>query len=201
MTGEPTAEQRRVLSRAEAGSGLLDGPASVLAALVARGLAVRHPRPPHRHFLTPAGQRLREQLAALAAHSPVPRTAAATSGAFAARTDTKSVESEDPARVREVRSAWAGLLEMRRLTNRAHAVDRPCDWERSHLVQAAALALEAGVGTGYRVGGTAQPEAVRVDGARLAECAAALEAAGWQTSAHLDRRSGTRYLLASPRRG
>ncbi|MEV6651999.1 hypothetical protein [Streptomyces sp. NPDC051219] len=199
MTGEPTAEQRRVLSRAGADSGLLDGPGPVLAALVARGLAVRHPRPPHRHFLTPAGRRLREQLVALAAHSPAPQTAA-TSGAFAARTDTESVESQDPARLREVRSAWAGLLEMRRLTNPARAVDRPCDWERGHLVQAAALALEAGVGTGYRVGSTAQPEAVRVDGPRLAEFAAALEAAGWQASVHLDRRSGIRYVLASPRR-
>ncbi|WP_455351899.1 hypothetical protein [Streptomyces sp. SYSU K217416] len=197
MTGEPTAEQRRVLSRADPDTGLLQGSAPVLAALVARGLALRHPRPPHRHFLTPAGQRLRQQLGALAVHSPAPRA----SGAFAARTDTTSVEAEDPVRAREVRSAWAGLLEIRRLTNPEHAVDRPCAWERGHLVQAAALALEAGIVTGYRVAGTAQPEAVRVDGPRLAESAATLEAAGWQTSDHLDRRSGTRYLLASPRRG
>ncbi|MEU0779822.1 hypothetical protein ABZ327_39560, partial [Streptomyces sp. NPDC006135] len=31
--------------------------------------------------------------------------------------------------------AWQGLLELRRMTNRDGAVDRPCGWERTHLVQ------------------------------------------------------------------
>lgn len=97
------------------------------------------------------------------------------------------------------------------MTNPDGATDRPCAWERAHLVQAAALALEAAgclpaegnAGDGYRVGGTPQPEAVAVRGCgpdEIAGCAAALERAGWQVSEHAEPRSGGRYLLASPRR-
>jgi hypothetical protein len=109
-----------------------------------------------------------------------------------------------------VHSAWQGLLELRRMTNPDGAVDRPCGWERAHLVRAAALALEAAghrpAGPddgGYRVRETPQPEAVAVyepDGEALRTCAATLEGAGWQVSEHREPRTGTRYLLASPRR-
>lgn len=99
-----------------------------------------------------------------------------------------------------MRSAWAGLIEMRRVTNPDHSVERPCDWERTHLTQAAALALEAGCCRGYLVSESAQPEAVRVDGPDAWAYAETLERAGWQTSAHADRRAGAPYLLASPRR-
>ncbi|MEV0091000.1 hypothetical protein [Streptomyces sp. NPDC050738] len=198
MTHQPSTAQRRVLRTADPESGLLQGPAPALAALVAQGLAVRHPRPPHRHYLTPAGQQLREQLA----DEAVPLKSADTAGVFAARTGTggEGPQPDDPARLREVRSAWAGLLEMRRVTNADRTADRPCAWERTHLTQSAALALEAAGCRGYLVAETAQPEAVRVAGPDAQEYAEALEGAGWQTSAHLDRRAGATYLLASPRR-
>ncbi|MGC3001351.1 hypothetical protein ACPF8X_24020, partial [Streptomyces sp. G35A] len=116
------------------------------------------------------------------------------------------------ARLREVRGAWQGMLELRRMTHSDGATDRPCGWERSHLVQAAALALEAaghrpagadpGDG-GYRVRETPQPEAVAVyepDGEALRACAVTLEGAGWQVGEYTEPRTRARYLLASPRR-
>ncbi|WP_329125451.1 hypothetical protein [Streptomyces sp. NBC_01465] len=196
MTHQPSTTQRRVLRTADPESGLLHGPAAALAALVAQGLAMRHPRPPHRHYLTPAGQQLRDELA----DEAVPLVSADASGIFAARTGGEGQQPDDPARLREVRSAWAGLLEMRRVTNADRSAERPCAWERAHLTQSAALALEAAGCRGYLVAETAQPEAVRVAGPDAHEYADALEAAGWQTSAHLDRRAGATYLLASPRR-
>jgi hypothetical protein len=205
VTHQPSVAQRRVLRAADPESGLLHGPAAALAALVAQGLAVRHPRPPHRHYLTSAGQRLREELI----EETVPLASADTSGIFAARTGDEGTgegsgegtRPDDPARLREVRSAWAGLLEMRRVTNPDRSAERPCAWERAHLTQSAALALEAAGCRGYLVAETAQPEAVRVAGPDAREYADALEGAGWQTSQHLDRRAGATYLLASPRRG
>lgn len=132
---------------------------------------------------------------------------------FAARVGgEQGIPAAGPARTREVHSAWQGLLELRRMTNADGAMDRPCGWERKHLVQAAALALEAaghrpedggGAGGGYRVRATPQPEAVAVrepDGDALRACAATLERTGWQVSAHTEPRTGARYLLASPRR-
>jgi hypothetical protein len=110
-----------------------------------------------------------------------------------------------------VHSAWQGLLELRRMTNPDGATDRPCAWERTHLVQAAALALEAAghrpsgaePADGYRVRATPQPEAVAVyEAAAEARraCATTLERAGWQVGEHAEPRTGNRYLLASPRR-
>ncbi|GGV36567.1 hypothetical protein GCM10010277_23120 [Streptomyces longisporoflavus] len=213
MTKPPTAVQRRIIEAADPATGRLSGSEAQLAALVRQHLAFRHPRPPHAYFLTPAGHRVREEAArAPAAGAPAPPPATpAGSGLFAARTGAEPVPPPgggSPARARDVRSAWEGLLEMRRMTNSDGARDRPCGWERTHLVQAAALALEAagcppGPG-GYRVGDTPQPEAVAVrdvspDGLRT--CARALEAAGWQVSEHAERPQGARYLLASPRRG
>ena len=59
MTRPPTAAQRRIIDAAEPVTGRLTGSEHQLAALVKRGLAFRHPRPPHDHFLTPAGHRIR----------------------------------------------------------------------------------------------------------------------------------------------
>ncbi|MFJ2237632.1 hypothetical protein [Streptomyces sp. NPDC087859] len=209
MTRPPTAAQRRVIDGADPVTGRLRGTEAQLAALVKHGLAFRHPRPPHDHFLTPAGHRIRE--AEPAAPAPEPEAPSAA-GVFAARIGGE----EDPpaagaARVREVHSAWQGLLELRRMTNPDGATDRPCGWERTHLVQAAALALEAaghrpatGEGAGgYRVRVTPQPEAVAVrepDAAALRACAATLEGAGWQVGEYTEPRTRARYLLASPRR-
>jgi hypothetical protein len=131
-------------------------------------------------------------------------------GVFAARTGDEPHADDSPARARAVRSAWQGLIELRRMTHPDGATDRPCGWERAHLVRAAALALEAagcrpataGAG-GYHVSESPQPEAVAVRAPtpeELRACAAALEHAGWQPSEHRDPRRRTRYLLASPRR-
>ncbi|MFJ6727171.1 hypothetical protein ACIQPQ_19930 [Streptomyces sp. NPDC091281] len=227
MTRPPTAAQRRVIDAADPVTGRLRGTPAQLAALVARGLAFRHPRPPHDHFLTPAGHRVRDappgqdppgQGAAGQDGRTEPaagavRPSEAPGGVFAARVGGEErPPAGGPARVREVHSAWQGLLELRRMTNPDSAVDRPCGWERTHLVRAAALALEAaghppagpGGDDGYRVRATPQPDAVAVHGPRtggtLTACAATLTAAGWQTSEHTEPRTRARYLLASPRR-
>lgn len=214
MTKPPTAAQRRIIEAADPVTGRLTGSEAQLAGLVRLGLAFRHPRPPHACFLTPTGHRVREgtQSPPVAEGPAPPPAAPAPSGLFAARTGAEPVpppDTERPAaRARDVRSAWEGLLEMRRMTNPDGARDRPCAWERTHLVQAAALALEAAARLpgpdGYRVGETPQPEAVAVREATpegLRACASALEAAGWQVSEHAERPGGPRYLLASPRRG
>ncbi len=207
MTRPPTAAQRRVIDAADPVTGRLRGTEAQLAALVKRGLAFRHPRPPHEHFLTPVGHRIRES----APEVPEPVVATpATAGVFAARIGGEDTTGDGPARTREVHSAWQGLLELRRMTNPDGSVERPCGWERTHLVQAAALALEAaghrpaGRDTeGYRVRATPQPEAVAVrepDGEALRAGAGTLERAGWQVSEHKEPRTGASYLLASPRR-
>lgn len=216
MTRPPTAAQRRVIDAADPVTGRLKGTEGQLAALVRRGLAFRHPRPPHDHFLTPAGHRVRETPESLPGSLGTPPESsappAADAGVFAARIGGEDAPAPGPARLREVRGAWQGLLELRRMTHPDGAVDRPCGWERTHLVQAAALALEAaghrpagadaGDG-GYRVRATPQPEAVAVHEPgpdALRACAATLEKAGWQTGEYTQPRTGVRYVLASPRR-
>lgn len=201
----PTAAQRRVIDAADPVTGRLRGTEAQLAALVRLGLAFRHPRPPHDHFLTSAGHRTREAAEPRADAEPAP-----ADGGFAARVGGEERADTGPARAREVHSAWQGLLELRRMTNADGATDRPCGWERTHLVRAAALALEAAGhppegpgGPGYRVRATPQPEAVAVyapDAEALRACAATLEGAGWQSGEYTEPRTRTRYLLASPRR-
>ncbi|BDH06895.1 hypothetical protein [Streptomyces seoulensis] len=200
MARPPTAAQRRVIEAADPDTGRLRGTDAQLAALVRHGLAFRHPRPPHDHFLTPAGHRLREA-------EPEPAPAAEPGGVFAARVGGGEEAPPGPSRAREVREAWQGLLELRRMTNPDSATDRPCGWERTHLVRAAALALEAaghqpesGGIPGYRVRATPQPEAVAVYGPALQPYAATLEAAGWQCGEYTEARTRARHLLASPRR-
>ncbi|GAA3503848.1 hypothetical protein GCM10019016_109600 [Streptomyces prasinosporus] len=212
MTRPPTAAQRRLVEAADPVTGRLRGTPAQLAALVERGLAFRHPRPPHDHFLTPAGHRIREAEPE-PEPAPVEADGPAATGVFAARVGGEHPAPESgPARLREVRGAWQGLLELRRMTNTDGSTDRPCGWERSHLVQAAALALEAAghrpAGAdagddGYRVRETPQPEAVAVyapDGEALRACATTLERAGWQAGEYTEPRTRARYLLASPRR-
>ncbi|MFF3916060.1 hypothetical protein ACFYZB_21695 [Streptomyces sp. NPDC001852] len=206
MSRPPTAAQQRLIEAADPVTGRLRGTEAQLAALVQRGLAFRHPRPPHEHFLTPAGHRIREAVPAAETAEPV-----TDAGVFAARVGGEEQPPADgPARRREVHSAWQGLLELRRMTNPDGTVDRPCGWERAHLVRAAALALEAaghrpavGSADGYRVRATPQPEAVAVYAPgpeALAACAATLERAGWQAGEYTEPHTRVRYLLASPRR-
>ncbi|MFI8347280.1 hypothetical protein [Streptomyces sp. NPDC085596] len=199
MARPPTAAQQRVIEGADPDTGRLRGTDAQLAALVRLGLAFRHPRPPHDHFLTPAGHRLRETEPEPAAPEPA--------GVFATRVGGAEEIPPGPSRAREVRDAWQGLLELRRMTNQDSATDRPCAWERTHLVRAAALALEAAGHQpesadtpGYRVRATPQPEAVAVYGPALQPYAATLEAAGWQCGEYTEARTRTRHLLASPRR-
>lgn len=204
----PTAAQRRLIDAADPVTGRLKGTPAQLAALVRRGLAFRHPRPPHDHFLTPAGRRTREDPAPEKGAGP--EEGSAPDGVFAARVGGEAAGPAGPDRLREVRGAWQGLLELRRMTNPDGAVDRPCGWERTHLVRAAALALEAAGrrpagpdGDGYRVRATPQPEAVAVydgDAGALRAAAAVLERAGWQAGEYTEPRTGVRHLLASPRR-
>ncbi|MFF7334424.1 hypothetical protein [Streptomyces sp. NPDC008150] len=215
MAPQPTAAQRRVIDAADPDTGRLRGTATQLEGLVRRGLAFRHPRPPHDHFLTPAGHRIREDVPGTAVPAPArPADPAPATDVFAARVGGEAhppAAATGPARAREVRSAWQGLLELRRMTRPDASTDLPCAWERGHLVRAAALALEAADhrpagphgDDGYRVRDTPQPEAVAVHGAAgasLSPLADTLEAAGWQTGEHTEPRTRTRYLLASPRR-
>ncbi|MFB7650498.1 MULTISPECIES: hypothetical protein [unclassified Streptomyces] len=215
MALSPTAAQRRVIDAADPATGRLRGSETQLAALVKRGLAFRHPRPPHDHFLTPAGHRIRDAVAEPDPPGrPEPAPAAESDGGvFAARVGGEEdvPERTGPARLREVRGAWQGLLELRRMTRPDGGTELPCAWERTHLVRAAALALEAAGhrpagpegDDGYRVRATPQPEAVAVhepdDTARRA-CAQTLERAGWQVGEHTEPRTRARYLLASPRK-
>ncbi|MFI9645064.1 hypothetical protein ACIHAA_02020 [Streptomyces sp. NPDC052040] len=211
MTRPPTAVQQRLIYAADPATGRLRGTDAQLAALVGRGLAFRHPRPPHDHFLTPAGHRIREGAGAETPPGASSGEAPDGSGGFAARVGGEVGAESGPARLQEVRGAWQGLLELRRMTNPDGAVDRPCGWERTQLVRAAALALEAAghrpatgdAADGYRVRATPQPEAVAVHGpdpAALRASAAALEEAGWQVGEYTEPRTRARYLLASPRR-
>ncbi|GGQ92993.1 hypothetical protein OIE82_06680 [Streptomyces althioticus] len=211
MTRPLTAAQRRLIEAADPETGRLKGTEAQLTALVKRGLAFRHPRPPHDHFLTPDGHRARE--ARSEPQENEPQTPASAGGVFTARVGGEPAPpAEGPSRAREVRSAWQGMLELRRMTNPDASTDRPCAWERTHLVQAAALALEAaghrpaGVTDGedgYRVRDTPQPDAVAVyapDATLLRACAETLEGAGWQAGEYTEPRTRRRYVLASPRR-
>ncbi|WP_149181642.1 hypothetical protein [Streptomyces sp. TRM49041] len=128
-------------------------------------------------------------------------------------------------RAAEVRVAYEGLLQIRRLTNTAGGDPRavPAAWERNQPVRAVALALEAAgippsaldaegrrVATGYRVGPGERPDSVRVEwlgppggGAAqgeetaLAECARALERLGWEALLYRGPRK-RRFLEAEP---
>jgi hypothetical protein len=227
---QPTRPQRLVVKAADPDTGLLKGTAAQLAALVDDGWAFRHPNPPHRCYLTPSGWALRERLL-----EPPPKPAAPTAdssaapGLFAARTGEGPEPGDPEARAREVRGAWEGLLELRRMTNHTDSNRIPCPWERAHLVAAAGLALEAAgctpsavgsdglrTGSGYHVSPWPQAGTVRVTWVtsapsssrtaaepverELARCAQALERAGWQVSEHEGVRNRVRFLIASPRR-
>jgi hypothetical protein len=226
MSKQPTAAQRRAVAAADPATGLLRASPAVLEALAGLGLAVRHPRPPHRFYLTPAGRSLRAGLTVAPAPGPAPAVPAAEAGVFAARTGHESAPcAAGHARAHDVLTAWQGLLEQRRVLG--HSAELPCTWERAHLVPAAAIALEAAgcrpaladaqgrcTADGFQVSATGQPEAVQViwataavppqppqqPPAGLESCRAALESAGWQVSHHCDRHRTGLFLLASPRR-
>ncbi|MEV6393948.1 hypothetical protein AB0M39_04060 [Streptomyces sp. NPDC051907] len=129
---------------------------------------------------------------------------------------------EDPAaRAAQVRSAYAGMLQIRRVTGEA-----PAAWELNQMVRAVALALEAAgvppsavdssgtrTATGYRVQESETARMVRVEWAgphgsgaaqeeetRLARCASTLAAAGWEALLYRGPRR-RRFLEVEPARG
>ncbi|MFI8825207.1 hypothetical protein [Streptomyces sp. NPDC053431] len=135
-------------------------------------------------------------------------------------------EGDAEQRSREVRAAFEGLLQIRRLTNRQGSGDpaaRPAEWELRQPVRAVALALEAAkrtpsaldesgarVATGYRVApgerlGTAVVEwlgppgsgAAQEEEAALTACASALEPLGWDALLYRGPRRH-RYLEVEP---
>ncbi|MFG2194181.1 hypothetical protein [Streptomyces sp. NPDC048639] len=127
---------------------------------------------------------------------------------FEAATGAQGTVAAGPEREAAVRTAFEGLLQIRRLMN-TDSVDpeaAPADWERHRPVRAVALILEAAgvppsatdtegtrTATGYRVTATGQHGTVMVEwvgpigsgaayAARgaLADCAAALRRLGWE---------------------
>ncbi|MCM2391261.1 hypothetical protein [Streptomyces albipurpureus] len=136
----------------------------------------------------------------------------------AATGDGPPVPQEGSDRATEVRKAFAGLTQIRRLTGTA-----PAAWELNQMVRAVALALEAAgmspsavgadgtrVATGYRVRPGDRPGMVCVDwlgpagsGAaqeeeqRLGECAEALGAASWEALLYRGPRR-RRFLEVEP---
>ncbi|MEU2023592.1 hypothetical protein ABZ565_15720 [Streptomyces sp. NPDC016469] len=135
---------------------------------------------------------------------------------------------EAEARAASVRSAWAGLRQIRRLANngRADPESAPAPWELHRPVRAVALALEAAglpasavgpsgerTAKGYRVTAGASPGTVRVEwlgpagsGAayeedgELPRCAAALREWGWTALLYRGPR-GRRFLEVEPPAG
>ncbi|MEV6265312.1 hypothetical protein AB0M42_31860 [Streptomyces sp. NPDC051784] len=131
-------------------------------------------------------------------------------------------------RAREVRSAFEGMLQIRRLTGTEHADPEgvPAPWERRRPLRAVALALEAAefpasavgasgerVRTGYRVCEGEAPGSVRVEWAgphgsgavhdeeeALEGCGTTLRLLGWTVLSYRGRRR-RRFLEVEPPRG
>ncbi|MBT2444753.1 hypothetical protein J7E93_32595 [Streptomyces sp. ISL-36] len=136
-------------------------------------------------------------------------------------------EGEAEQRSREVRAAFEGLLQIRRLTNGPGGDPRetPAEWELRQPVRAVALALEAAktapsavdasgvrVATGYRVTagerpGTAVVEwlgpagsgAAQEEESALGACVPLLEGLGWEALLYRGPRR-RRFLEVEPRR-
>ncbi|MFI1014281.1 hypothetical protein [Streptomyces sp. NPDC020965] len=130
--------------------------------------------------------------------------------------DSQPAGADD--RAAQVRTAFDGLSQIRRLTGTA-----PATWERLRPVRAVALALEAGgvppsavdaeggrVATGYRVRGAdragvvwvewlgpAGSGAAREEEVRLRECVTVLAAAGWEALLYRGPRR-RRFLEVEP---
>ncbi|MEU2246735.1 hypothetical protein [Streptomyces sp. NPDC019224] len=150
------------------------------------------------------------------------------SGFEPATGDGPTAPGEAPARAASVQSAFAGLLQIRRLANggRADPESVPAPWELHRPVRAVALVLEAAglpasaVGPsggrtqkGYRVAAGSSPGTVRVEwlgppgsGAayeeedELSRCAAALRESGWPVLLYRGPR-GRRFLEVEPPTG
>jgi hypothetical protein len=147
-------------------------------------------------------------------------------GGFLAATGDGPLPGAAPAvRAAEVRVAFEGLLQIRRLTNQGPGdpAAAPAEWERNRMVQAVALALEASgvppsavddsdrrVATGYRVRPGERTRAVQVEwlgpqgsGAAqeeesaLSGCAVTLGHLGWEALLYRGPRR-RRFLEVEP---
>lgn len=124
---------------------------------------------------------------------------------FEAATGEERAGPPDPGRAAQVRTAFEGLLQIRRLVNGPAGAAVPAPWEVRQLPRAVALVLEASglppsavdaeglpAATGYRVSAAAEPGRAEVawvgprgggaaeeEQERLTACAAALEPLGW----------------------
>ncbi|MTE22276.1 hypothetical protein F0L17_24870 [Streptomyces sp. TRM43335] len=149
-------------------------------------------------------------------------------GGFDAATGDGPEPAEGPRRRAAAARAWAGVLEIRRVTGGApgggDGTAVPAPWERTRAVRAVSLALEAAgvppsaVGgdgrrtrTGYRVSPSEEPGSVRVEwlgpsvsearreaGERLRACARLLEERGWEALLYRGPRR-TPFLSVTPR--
>ncbi|MCX0247709.1 hypothetical protein [Streptomyces drozdowiczii] len=150
------------------------------------------------------------------------------SGFEPATGDGPPAPGDAAARAASVRSAWAGLVQIRRLANsgRSDPESVPAPWELHRPVRAVALALEAAglppsavgpsgerTGKGYRVTEGAAPGTVRVEwlgpagsGAayeeesELPRCVGALRELGWTALLYRGPR-GRRFLEVEPPAG
>ncbi|MFG2874430.1 hypothetical protein ACGFYU_05355 [Streptomyces sp. NPDC048337] len=124
---------------------------------------------------------------------------------FEAATGDGPAGPPDAGRAAELRTAYEGLLQIRRLVNGPAGTAVPAPWEVRQLPRAVALALESSgippsavdaqglpARTGYRVSAAAEPGRAQVtwvgprgggaaeeEQERLTACAAALERLGW----------------------
>ncbi|MFH0240987.1 hypothetical protein ACGRHY_00770 [Streptomyces sp. HK10] len=230
-----TPAQRRAVLASDPTTGELAGSPATGAALRGRGLAVSY-GPAGRYYLTEAGRAVREELREesvpavseppAAPPAPAGQAGPAGSGAFAAATGDGPPEEEAPGRrAAAVARAWAGVLEIRRVTDGSAGTGpgAPAPWERTRMVWAVSLALEAAGVTpsavdaggrrtraGYRVIDSGEPGAVRVEwrgpaacaGRERAErelrvCAEHLTGCGWEALLYWGARR-TPFLLVTP---
>lgn len=211
--------QRREILASDPVTGEVHGPGVVREALVAKKLAQVYGRR-GATYLTEAGRQVRARLQRHVGESHGPPESSEPGG-FAAATGDETAGEGSEDRAEQVARAWAGVVEIRRLSG---AGGVPAAWERSRMVWAVALALEAAgvpasavdrrgrrVRSGYRVVAGAEPGSVRVEwrgpaasGAhreaedRLGCAAARLAERGWAATAYLGS-GGRRYLVVVPR--
>ncbi|WP_308312217.1 hypothetical protein [Streptomyces sp. ICN903] len=241
MPRRPTAKsltpaQRRAVLASDPATGELAGSPATGASLRDRGLAVAYGAA-GRYYLTEAGRAVREELYEESRQGSVPaasgppaapagQAGAAGSGAFAAATgDGPPREEASGQRAAAVARAWAGVLEIRRVTDGSAGTGPgvPAPWERTRMVWAVSLALEAAgvppsavdaggrrVRAGYRVLDSGEPGTVRVEwrgptasaGRERAErelrtCAERLTGCGWEALLYWGARR-TPFLLVTP---
>ncbi|MER5500555.1 hypothetical protein ABT096_25610 [Streptomyces sp. NPDC002561] len=139
--------------------------------------------------------------------------------------DGPAAPAPDPGRAASVRTAFEGMLQIRRLTNTGHVAPEgvPASWETHRPVRAVAIALEASgltpsavdgsgsrTATGYRLERGEAPGGVRVEwlgppgsGAAHSEvdglnrCAAVLRELGWTVLLYRGARR-RRFLEVEP---